>query len=44
MDPEQVYRMPFARLYPLWAAKAERKGRTRAEADAVICWLTGYRQ
>ena len=42
MDPEQVYRMPFARLYPLWAAKAERKGRTRAEADAVICWLTGY--
>ena len=44
MDPEQVYRMPFARLYPLWAAKAERKGRTRAEADAVICWLTGYRE
>lgn len=42
MDPERVFRMPFAKLYPLYVAKAERKGRTRAEVDEVIRWLTGY--
>ena len=34
--------MKFARVYPLYVQKAERKGRTRAEVDQVICWLTGY--
>ena len=36
--------MPFARVYPALVAKAERKGRTRAEVDAAIRWLTGYSQ
>ena len=36
--------MSFAKVYPLYVAKAEKKGRTKAEVDAVICWLTGYSQ
>jgi hypothetical protein len=36
--------MSFASVYPLYVAKAEKKGRTKAEVDAVICWLTGYSQ
>ena len=35
-------RMTFAKVYPLYVQKAERKGRTKAEVDEVICWLTGY--
>ncbi len=42
MDYEKVYAMSFARVYPLLAAKAERKGRTREEVNEIICWLTGY--
>lgn len=42
MKNERVYRMTFASLYPLYIQKAERKGRTREEVDAVIFWLTGY--
>lgn len=34
--------MPFASIYPLYIAKAERKGRTKQEVDEIICWLTGY--
>ncbi len=34
--------LPLAKVYPLYVAKAERKGRTPAEVDAVIRWLTGY--
>lgn len=34
--------MSFAKVYPLLVQKAERKGRTQAEVDTVICWLTGY--
>jgi hypothetical protein len=34
--------MPVASVYPLYLAKVERKGRTRAELDSVIRWLTGY--
>jgi hypothetical protein len=41
---ERAFRMKFASVYPLYVAKAERKGRTKAEVDAVICWLTGYSQ
>lgn len=42
MDNTRVFRMPFARVYPLYIKKAERKGRTKAEVDAIIHWLTGY--
>jgi hypothetical protein len=39
------YRFPtmkFSSVYPLYVQKVERKNRTRAEVDEVICWLTGY--
>ncbi len=36
--------MSFASVYPLYVAKAEKKGRTRSEVDTIICWLTGYNQ
>lgn len=39
---ERVHRMVFGEVYPLYVQKAERKGRTRAEVDAIIHWLTGY--
>lgn len=39
---KRVSAMQFAKLYPLYVTKAERKGRTKAEVDKVICWLTGY--
>jgi len=44
MDNSRVYKMKFAGVYPLLVNKAERKGRTKAEVDQVICWLTGYDQ
>jgi hypothetical protein len=40
----RIYTMNFASVYPLYVAKAERKGRKKSEVDAVICWLTGYSQ
>jgi hypothetical protein len=42
MEPHRVYKMSFASVYPHYVAKAEKKGRTRAEVDEVIRWLTGY--
>jgi hypothetical protein len=39
---ERVFQISFASLYPLYVQKAERKGRTRAEVDEVVTWLTGY--
>lgn len=44
MDNTRIFRMPFASVYPLYILKAEKKGRTKAEVDAVIYWLTGYDQ
>lgn len=38
----RVFKMPFARVYPAYIKKVESKGRTKAELDQVICWLTGY--
>jgi hypothetical protein len=38
----RVFAMSFASVYPLYVKKAERKGRTAAEVDEVIAWLTGY--
>ena len=42
MANEKIYDMPFGKLYPMLIAKAEKKGRTRAEVDEVTAWLTGY--
>ena len=42
MPRVNVFEMPFSRVYPLLVAKAERKGRTCAEVDEIILWLTGY--
>ena len=42
MDNTRVYRMSFASVYPLYIKKVERKGRTKADVDTVIFWLTGY--
>ena len=41
---ERVYRYSFASVYPHYVAKAEKKGRTKADVDEVIRWLTGYSQ
>ena len=41
---ERIYGMPFASVYPLYIAKVERKGRTKADVDEVTRWLTGYTQ
>jgi hypothetical protein len=38
----RIFTAPVANVYPYYLAKAEKKGRTKAEVDAVICWLTGY--
>jgi hypothetical protein len=38
----KVFTMPFAKVYPMYVQKAERKNRTKAEVDQIICWLTGY--
>ncbi|MFN8597436.1 MAG: DUF2200 domain-containing protein [Anaerolineae bacterium] len=42
MSNQRVFAMKFAEIYPLYVKKAERKNRTQAEVDQVICWLTGY--
>lgn len=44
MTKHRIYTISFARVYPEYIAKAERKGRTKAEVDEIICWLTGYTQ
>ena len=42
MENHRIYKMSFASVYPLYVAKAERKGRTKEEVDEIILWLTGY--
>ena len=44
MAGHRIYGMPFASVYPAYIAKAEKKGRTKAEVDEIIRWLTGYSQ
>ena len=44
MIKHRIYTMSFARVYPEYVAKAEKKGRTKAEVDEIIRWLTGYSQ
>ena len=41
---DRVFAMKFANIYPMYVQKAERKNRTKAEVDQIICWLTGYNQ
>lgn len=42
MKTDRVYKLLFSSVYPLYIQKVERKGRTQAELDEVIFWLTGY--
>ncbi len=42
MNHQRIYRMAFGSVYPLYIQKAEKKGRTKAEVDEIIFWLTGY--
>lgn len=42
MDKPKAYTMAFARVYPMYVSKVEKKGRTKEEVDQVIFWLTGY--
>ena len=42
MPRQSVFAMKFAKVYPLYVQKAQRKNRTREEVDQIICWLTGY--
>ncbi len=42
MKKENLYKLPFANVYPYYVAKAEKKGRTKEELDTIIQWLTGY--
>ncbi|ETA81043.1 DUF2200 domain-containing protein [Youngiibacter fragilis] len=44
MNNQRIYAMSVASVYPLYIAKAEKKGRTKAEVDEIIRWLTGYSQ
>lgn len=42
MPKNQLSVMKFAKVYPLYVQKAQRKNRTKEEVDQIICWLTGY--
>lgn len=44
MSKHRIFTMPFAKVYPMYVQKAERKNRTKEEVDDIICWLTGYDQ
>lgn len=44
MSTHRIFTMAFAKVYPLYIQKAERKNRTKEEVDQIICWLTGYDQ
>jgi|SRR5215831_11353215 len=42
MDNTRIFKTSFASVYPHYIQKAEKKGRTKADVDAIIFWLTGY--
>ncbi len=44
LENHRIYKMSVASVYPFYVQKAEKKGRTKAEVDKIICWLTGYSQ
>jgi hypothetical protein len=44
MRTDRIYKLTFASVYPHYIKKVETKGRTKAELDEIIFWLTGYNQ
>lgn len=44
MENHKIYKMSFAKVYPLYVTKAEKKNRSKEEVDEIILWLTGYTQ
>jgi len=44
LQKHKIFAMEFAKVYPMYVQKAERKNRTKTEVDQIICWLTGYDQ
>jgi len=44
MTRHRIYSIAVASVYPHYIAKAEKKGRTKAEVDEIVCWLTGHSQ
>jgi len=44
MAQHRIFSTPFAKVYPMYVQKAERKERSKDEVDQIICWLTGYDQ
>jgi hypothetical protein len=42
MAKHRIFAISFAKVYPMYVQKAERKNRTKKEVDQIICWLTGY--
>lgn len=44
MQKPKIFKVSFAGVYPHYVNKVERKGRTKEEVDAIICWFTGYNQ
>ncbi len=44
MPKHNIFATAFAKVYPMYVQKAERKNRTKEEVDQIICWLTGYDQ
>ena len=44
MPKHNIFATAFAKVYPMYVQKAERKNRTKEEVDQIICWLTGYNE
>jgi hypothetical protein len=44
MEKTRIYTTSFSSVYPFYVQKAEKKGRTKNDVDAIICWFTGYNQ
>lgn len=42
MAEHKIFSMAWAKMYPNWIRKVERKGRTQAELEEVLCWFTGH--
>jgi hypothetical protein len=44
MENPRIFKASFSSVYPFYIQKAEKKGQTKEDVDAIICWLTGYNQ
>ncbi|MDR2246554.1 MAG: DUF2200 domain-containing protein, partial [Treponema sp.] len=42
MESPRIFKASFSSVYPFYIQKAEKKGQTKEDVDAIICWLTGY--